>query len=103
MSSIVSGQHSGFGTGSGAGSGNFDLLRRATHAVMSCLYFSPHNPSREKEKALWKPSSPRSHTYFPATYLFHNTELVLKYYWRWLSQRSTRRKCFAQPNISLSP
>ncbi|KAH8836942.1 hypothetical protein MCOR07_006570 [Pyricularia oryzae] len=34
MSSIVSGQHSGFGTGSGAGSGNFDLLRRATHAVM---------------------------------------------------------------------
>ncbi|ELQ42449.1 hypothetical protein OOU_Y34scaffold00207g14 [Pyricularia oryzae Y34] len=92
MSSIVSGQHSGFGTGSGAGSGNFDLLRRATHAVM-----------REKEKALWKPSSPRSHTYFPATYLFHNTELVLKYYWRWLSQRSTRRKCFAQPNISLSP
>ncbi|EHA54352.1 hypothetical protein MGG_15654 [Pyricularia oryzae 70-15] len=46
MSSIVSGQHSGFGTGSGAGSGNFDLLRRATHAVMSC-----YNPTRLHTKS----------------------------------------------------
>ncbi|TLS28894.1 hypothetical protein PpBr36_00754 [Pyricularia pennisetigena] len=103
MSSIVSGQHSGFSAGSGAGNGNFDLLRRATHAVMSCLdfYHVLRERKREKKKASCKPSiTPLA--YFPA-YLLDNTELALKFYLRWLSQRSIRRKCFAQPNISLSP
>ncbi|TLD27032.1 hypothetical protein PspLS_04453 [Pyricularia sp. CBS 133598] len=52
MSSIVSGQHSGFGTGSGAGNGNFDLLRRATHAVMSQL--RAHH-KKEQKFGQWKP------------------------------------------------